>query len=301
MQDGLSPRPPVQSVNFHLWQPCNMHCHFCFARFKDVRADVLPAGHLPEAKALRVVTLLAEAGFQKLTFAGGEPFLCPWLDRLIARAHEHGMVTSVVSNGSLIGDVGVLAPVLDWLVLSIDSVSASTLHAVGRTTAGRPLSAHDYRSLCRTITASGIQLKTNTVVTRANKDEHLAPFIHEVGPRRWKILQMLPIAGQNGGVANPLTVTKREFDAYVERNAWVERHDITVVPEDNASMTASYAMIDPAGRFFDNIGGRYAYSTSILSDGVQAALDQITIDSGKYRARGGEYDWERAPHSPTRC
>src|SRR2546423_2902387 len=95
---------PVESVNYHLWQPCNMHCAFCFGRFQDVRAQVLPKGHLGRTESLTVVSMLAHAGFQKITFAGGEPFLCPWLPELIARAKSQGMTTSVVTNGSLLSE-----------------------------------------------------------------------------------------------------------------------------------------------------------------------------------------------------
>ncbi|MEO0472453.1 MAG: radical SAM protein, partial [Bacteroidota bacterium] len=67
----------VPSVNFHLWEPCNMRCGFCFATFQDVKRTILPKGHLPKEDALNVVQAIAKAGFEKITFAGGEPTLCP--------------------------------------------------------------------------------------------------------------------------------------------------------------------------------------------------------------------------------
>jgi radical S-adenosyl methionine domain-containing protein 2 len=291
MIEGVGGPPPVESVNFHLWQPCNMSCGFCFARFKDVRAQVLPAGHMTEHEALRVVGLLAEAGFRKITFAGGEPFLCPWLGDLLEAAHRSGMTTSVVTNGSLVNVTDSLASVLDWLVVSIDSLSPHVLLELGRTTAGRPLSEDAYRSLCEDVHRAGIRLKINTVVTRANKHEDLAPFVIAMAPHRWKILQMLPIAGQNGGPGNALSVTDEEFQQFVWRHTWVSHYGIDVVPENNDAMTGSYAMLDPAGRFFDNVSGSYSYSTSILKCGVTAALKQVTLDRSKYLARGGHYDW----------
>ena len=53
----------------------------------------LPKGHLPRAQALAVVKKLADAGFQKITFAGGESTLYPWLGDLILRAKERGLTT----------------------------------------------------------------------------------------------------------------------------------------------------------------------------------------------------------------
>ncbi|MEV7142314.1 viperin family antiviral radical SAM protein [Streptomyces tauricus] len=278
-------------MNFHLWQPCNMRCGFCFARFKDVRAEVLPAGHLTANEALEVVSLLAEAGFKKITFAGGEPFLCPWLSDLLEAAHQLDMTTSVVTNGSLVTETASLTGLIDWLVVSIDSLSPQVLLELGRTTAGRPLPETTYRALCEDVTQAGIQLKINTVVTRVNRREDLSSFIIAAGPRRWKILQMLPIVGQNGGANNALSVTDDEFEEFVQRHEWVSQYGIDVVPENNDAMTGSYAMLDPAGRFFDNVNGCYTYSASILECGVTAALGQVTLVRSKYLARGGRYNW----------
>ena len=63
----------IPSVNYHLWQPCNMRCKFCYATFLDVKQSVLPKGHLPKEETIKVVEQIAKAGFEKITFAGGEP------------------------------------------------------------------------------------------------------------------------------------------------------------------------------------------------------------------------------------
>ena len=53
-----------------------------------------------EQGCLRVTEALAEAGFAKINFAGGEPTLCPWLSTLVHRAKALSMSTSVVTNGA---------------------------------------------------------------------------------------------------------------------------------------------------------------------------------------------------------
>ena len=78
----------IPSVNYHLWEPCNMRCKFCFATFQDVKQSILPKGHLPKEDALQLIKLFADFGFEKITFVGGEPTLCPWLPELIAYAKE---------------------------------------------------------------------------------------------------------------------------------------------------------------------------------------------------------------------
>lgn len=288
---------PVEAVNFHCWQPCNMHCLFCFGRFRDVRADVLPDGHLTALEATRVVELLAEAGFKKITFAGGEPFLCPWLPNLLGTAKHAGLVTCVVTNGSLLMDKNLTEyrDLLDWLTLSVDSPHPTTLVRIGRMTAGRTLTLDDYLALCSMIHENGIRLKINTVITRINLHEEMSEFIIKANPCRWKIMQVLPVRGQNDEYVTPLIVTRREFLDFVERHRHILASGVSIVFEDNASMTGSYAMLDPAGRFFDNVGGAYTYGPSVLTHGVNEAIRHVTISRERFLARGGAYDWTPTP------
>jgi len=90
----------------------------------------LPKGHLPQESCLLLINQIAEFGFEKINFAGGEPTLCPWLPDLIARAKEHRMVTSIVTNGSRITDqwLDALNGNLDWIGLSIDTVDPEKCH-----------------------------------------------------------------------------------------------------------------------------------------------------------------------------
>jgi radical S-adenosyl methionine domain-containing protein 2 len=54
-------------------------------------------------------------------------------------------------------------------------------------------------------------------------------------------------------------------------------------------MTASYAMVDPYGRFYDNVEGTYRYSQPIWQVGGATARQQVVVDAGKFIARGGVY------------
>ncbi|HEX6075693.1 MAG TPA: viperin family antiviral radical SAM protein [Micromonosporaceae bacterium] len=285
--------PPVETVNFHLWQPCNMRCAFCFGVFKDVRREVLPAGHLSQTGATEVVLLLARAGFEKITFAGGEPLLCPWLPDLVRIAKQAGMVTNVVTNGALL-DTEFLddtAGSLDWITLSVDSVNQTVLRNIGRTLAGNPMHERQYRSLSRMVKTAGVHLKINTVVNRANLQEDLSSFILDVQPQRWKILQALPIRGQNDRRIGTMAITAEEFHRYVQRHHHVTRVGIAMVSEDNEAMSGTYAMLDPAGRFVDNVDGTYRYTDSVLDCGVEKAIGQVRVSRQRFLARGGRYDW----------
>ena len=119
----------------------------------------------------------------------------------------------------------------------------------------------------------------------------LAVFIAKARPERWKLFQVLPVRGQNDGLVDDLVITLEEFARYVARNRYVESMGIMVVPENNDLMTGSYIMVDPAGRFFDNVAGSHVYSRPINQVGVDAALREVSVDPDKFKLRDGLYDW----------
>jgi radical S-adenosyl methionine domain-containing protein 2 len=297
------PEAMIPSVNFHLWQPCNMRCKFCFATFQDVKKSILPKGHLPKEQAIEVVRHLAAHGFEKITFAGGEPTLCPWLPDLIRTAKEAGMTTMIVTNGTALDEAFLLAnrAHLDWIAISIDSLRPETNHAIGRALTGRtPISAEGYFELVDRVRAHGYRVKLNTVVNRHNWKEDLSGLIRHARPERWKLLQALPIIGQNDAHIDDLTVTGAQFEAFVQRHATLA--DITrIVSETNAQVRGSYVMVDPAGRFFDNAEGTHRYSLPILEVGVPLAIQQMDYDEIKFEERGGVWDWNGSRSAiPTR-
>ncbi len=283
----------IPTVNYHLWKPCNMRCGFCFATFEDIAPHILPKGHLGRENCLSVVESLAKAGFQKINFAGGEPTLCPWLPDLIRLTRALGLTTSVVTNGSRITRewLGGVSGSLDWATLSIDSVDSATLLLMGRTSQSGPMSEGDYLRAIGLFRQHGVRMKVNTVVTRNNLKEDLTDFILKARPERWKLLQVLPVKGQNDIVVDPYIVSPDEFEGYVEVSRRVEAYGIKVVPESNNLMTGSYVMVDPAGRFFDNASGAHTYSRPIVEVGVEEAYRDVSVDSRKFISRDGLYDW----------
>lgn len=282
------------SVNFHLWEPCNMKCGFCFAGFKDVKRSILPAGHLNEAESAEVVKQLAEFGFGKITFAGGEPTLCPWLNKLIAIAKNDGMTSMLVTNGSRLSNELLLEYQrhLDWIALSIDSICADVNLKSGRHIGKRLMPERNYYAqLINNIHRLGFKFKINTVVNQFNKDEVMSDFIIQSQPLRWKIFKVLEVANQNGSNYSSFNISDEEFSLYLKNNL-TELTQKILVTESNEEMRGSYLMIDPAGRFYDTSTGTNVYSKSILEVGVNSALSEITFDKTKFIERGGLYDWE---------
>ena len=56
-------------------------------------------------------------------------------------------------------------------------------------------------------------------------------------------------------------------------------------------MTGSYVMVDPAGRFFDNVAGSHTYSRPILEVGAEQALKDVSVDAGKFLSKSSLYAW----------
>jgi len=283
----------IPSVNYHLWEPCNMRCKFCFATFKDVKQHILPRGHLPQLDAIKVVEELARFGFEKITFAGGEPTLCPWLPQLIESAKRGGMTTMIVTNGSKIDQsfLSSVQPNLDWIALSIDSLDENTNLMAGRALVGKqPLNAAYYLELTKQIKDFGFGLKINTVVNRTNFQQNLSDFILSANPKRWKILQVLPIQEQNDFEIDKFIINSKEFNHFVETHLPLS-DSVVLVPETNQNMKGSYVMVDPAGRFFDNALGKHNYSNPILEIGLVSALEEVNLSFERFIDRGGIYNW----------
>jgi radical S-adenosyl methionine domain-containing protein 2 len=285
-------KPSIEAVNYHIWRTCNMKCKFCFATYDSVLPGHVRRG-IPVLEARRLIEALRDAGFKKITFAGGEPTLCPWLAEAVAHAKEVGFKTAIVSNGSrLSGDlISLLAPNLDWIALSIDSALPDTNALNGRAVAGHwVLAIADLYKIADELRKCGVRLKVNTVVTRHNCEERVVDVIARVRPERWKIMRVLRIAGENDRKFDDLEISENQFKHFLDINRQVPS-GTTRIAEDNLDMIASYVMIDPAGRFIDNSAGRYRVSSPILRVGVEAAFRQVTHRRDAFERRGGDYDW----------
>jgi radical S-adenosyl methionine domain-containing protein 2 len=269
-----------------------MRCRFCFTTFNDIRKEYGRQVPLSRDPLLALAQQIGSR-FQKISLAGGEPLLCPCITEIIGALKKQGTVTSLVTNGSLLivrpKILGQLSGCLDWIGLSVDSAVPSTLMALGRTKNGQPFQMADYVMLAERIRKSGIRLKINTVVTALNYKEDMSIFIQAMAPERWKVFQVLPIQGQNDGKIDDLLIGPKEFTAFVVRH--MPKFAGVMVAETNEVMLGSYAMIDPAGRFFDDTAGKHNYSEPIQQIGIDAAFSQVRFLRERFDKRGGRYQW----------
>ena len=282
MLNAIRAATKIPSVNFHFTRKCNYSCKFCFHTSKT---SVV----LPVEKMKHLISLLADSGCQKINFAGGEPFLPEYretLGSLIKFCKEECNYSSVsiISNG-----VYVLEPwfekygrFLDILGISCDSADDEINMRMGRGT-GEHIN-HVYRAaaICKNF---GIKFKLNTVVNSLNWDHDMSQLVNDVDPMRWKIFQVLPLVGENTGVASirdvtPLLVSNKQFNHFIDINVKKLKNSMIMKVEDNTLMKTSYLIIDEFGRFLDCSMGSKTPTESILDIGVEKAYSQLVNGPG---------------------
>ena len=260
------------SVNYHLTRQCNYSCLFCF--HTATTSFVLP---LDDAK--RGLSLLADAGTQKINFAGGEPFLQPlFLGELCKHAKSScGMAVSIVSNGSKITKAWMdrYGEFVDIIAVSCDSFDEVTNIRIGR---GKGRHIESLKKVSEWCKKAGIKFKINTVVTSLNWQQDMTKEIMSLDPFRWKVFQVLLVYGENDGKPGmqDLLISGAKFDDFCDRHAKVLGS--VLVKENNDDMRSSYLVLDEYMRFLDCSTYEKIPSPSILDVGVQAALKKSGFD-----------------------
>ena len=64
---------------------------------------------------------VADLGTEMIVFTGGEPLMRHDLFDMTQRAHDQGMKTALITNGTLIKDVDTLVNQIDLITVSLDS------------------------------------------------------------------------------------------------------------------------------------------------------------------------------------
>jgi radical SAM protein with 4Fe4S-binding SPASM domain len=134
--------PLAEPSNFPLVKPfkrtyieitiaCNLSCDFCPGTFR-------PTQFMAVNQFDEILTRLGNYSKHVYFHVLGEPLLHPDLGSLLDRAHGHGKLVNLVTNGTLIGDVGatlVSKPALRQVTFSMHSLATHpTLRATLRST-----------------------------------------------------------------------------------------------------------------------------------------------------------------------
>lgn len=283
-------------INWHLTAACNFRCRYCFASWdggtpggevwKDPTGteQLLASLHrlFDPANPLSPLRERLRWRSVRLSLAGGEPTLLgSRLSDVGAQAKKFGFCVSLITNGSRPDVVGDVAPYLDVLGISMDTADGTTAALIGRMSpAGDGVLSRDAEALLDRVRAAhpGLVIKLNTVVSSANVGEDLSDLVQHLRPHRWKVMRMLPV------LSREMAVDAAAFRSFVHRHR-AFRQLMTV--EDNPDMEATYVMVDPHGRFFQNGNGTqgYSYSRPIQKVGASAAFAEIPFRSDGFASR----------------
>ena len=269
------------SANWHITSKCNYHCTFCYARnLKGELKDLL--------KANEVLSHLGNLGITKINFVGGEPMMHPLIFESVELAKDMGFTTSITTNGSLCNEDTIerFDGSLDWIGLSLDSVSEIIEKELGRGT-GNHL-AH-ILALSDSIRESGIKLKINTTITKKTYMEDMQPLIEQLTPDRWKVFQFLHVKGQNDLAVPLFAISPEEFASFKVRHKHIRLPNGTYpVFESAEDMVDSYLMVNPEGNLF--INSNHEYREMPLQYVTRDNISDL-INPEKYLSRGAVYDW----------
>jgi MoaA/NifB/PqqE/SkfB family radical SAM enzyme len=198
----------VRILQVHPTLRCNLSCRHCYSSSGPARADALPVelleGALADARA---------EGYEVVSVSGGEPLLYRPLPRLLRRARDLGMVTTVTTNGLLLTrrNLDTLAGLVDLVAISIDGRPATHDRMRGSsrafsTTAGRLAGMRE----------SGIPFGFIVTLTKDNLDD--LPWIAELAVAAGAgLLQIHPLE-QVGRAETELAGSTP--DGYESAQAW---------------------------------------------------------------------------------
>lgn len=168
VEKGL--RSPV-NLTWEVTFACNLRCRHCLSASAEPAPDELTTG-----EALSLVDQIHTAGVFQVNFGGGEPFLRPDFEDILAACHSRGIMTCISTNGTLIDENLVERLARTKLVaiqVSLDGAKSETCDAIR----GSGVFEKAIRAL-KLLAASSIPTSINTVLTADNADE--IPALHDL-------------------------------------------------------------------------------------------------------------------------
>ncbi len=163
-------RSPV-NLTWEVSLACNLRCTHCLS------ASGEPAhGELSTAEALDLVEQVHRAGVFQINFGGGEPFMRPDFEEILAACHSRGIMTCISTNGTLLNEERVARLASSRLVaiqVSMDGATPETCDEIrGNGVFKRAIEA------LKLLAATRIPTSINTVLTKQNADQ--IPAMHDL-------------------------------------------------------------------------------------------------------------------------
>lgn len=174
------------SGTFELTPVCNMDCKMCYVRLS--RQEQEARSPLAEAECwLKLAREAKDAGMLYLLLTGGEPFLHPQIRQIMEGLHQMGLLISVNSNGTMIGEDTVA-----WLKncppvrinISLYGASDETYAQL----CGNPKGFTQTLNAIRLLKEAGISVKLNCSLTPYNAKD--LPKMAEIAKQNDLVLQV---------------------------------------------------------------------------------------------------------------
>ena len=170
-------------INFAAWRAparmdlaityqCNLKCSKCYL------PDTGAMSELATQEWLKIYEILWSIGVPQVVFTGGEPTLRPDIVELISQADE--FVTGLVTNGTRLAELAepLRGASLDYVQVTIESSSPGVHDRMTGVAGSHALTVASIKQA----TATGIQVVTNTTLTRLNAPSFVETvrWLHEV-------------------------------------------------------------------------------------------------------------------------
>ncbi|HEY5973348.1 MAG TPA: mycofactocin radical SAM maturase [Geobacteraceae bacterium] len=163
-------RSPV-NLTWEVSLACNLRCSHCLSSSGEPARD-----EMTTAEALDLVEQLHAAKVFQVNFGGGEPFMRPDFEEILAACHTRGIMTCISTNGTLLDADRVARLAESRLVaiqVSMDGARRETCDAIrGEGVFDTAIEA------VKLLAATRIPTSINTVLTAQNADE--IPAMHEM-------------------------------------------------------------------------------------------------------------------------
>ncbi|WP_328939187.1 radical SAM protein [Streptomyces tauricus] len=170
-QPDVKPNPTLRYVRASVADRCNLSCVYCPKQ--TGMENFVPASfanhRLSTADYCRTLEHIAAAGFNGISFTGGEPTLNKDLPVIVEHARGIFQRVEMTTNGRFLPrQLDQLAPHLDLVKVSLDSTDPELSHRIMR---GRRVDFDRASTAIKASLETGVNVGVNVVAMRQNLDE----------------------------------------------------------------------------------------------------------------------------------
>lgn len=125
MNEEYDPSNNIKSCYIHVTQDCNLKCPYCYSKNKLRNKHM----DLSVEEWQKGITIIKDAGFERLVFSGGEPLMYHGIDKILEYCKHIGYKEiDLISNGLLVNDENIifLKKYVDNLCISLDGYDEET-------------------------------------------------------------------------------------------------------------------------------------------------------------------------------